>query len=189
MPSADDQELETLIRARYPIIYVLSWEEKRIEDALRTITANRGKRLFVWSVTQGLVNSPYATDERTRDPMAALDAVMASTDPAVFLFKDFHAFINDFAVTRRLRDLTLALKTSYKTLVMLSPTLKLPPELTLVEGQSAEQPVEPVGGQEYNQVSWRVKSSRVGDFDIVAETSDGSKASYRVKIKAKGIFD
>src|SRR6476469_8743766 len=108
VPSTDDQELETLIRARYPIIYVLSWEEKRVEDALRTITANRGKRLFVWTVTQGMVNSPSATDDRTRDPMAALDAVMASTDPAVFLLKDFHAFINDFSVTRRLRDLTIA---------------------------------------------------------------------------------
>lgn len=129
MPSADDQELETLIRARYPIIYVLSWEEKRVEDALRTITGNRGKRLFVWTVTQGLVSSPSATDDRTRDPLAALDAVMASTDPSVFLFKDFHAFINDVSVTRRLRDLTIALKTSYKTLVLLSPTLKLPAEL------------------------------------------------------------
>ena len=32
--SAVNKELETLIRARYPIIYVVSWEEKRVEDAL-----------------------------------------------------------------------------------------------------------------------------------------------------------
>ncbi len=129
MPSPVDQELETLIRARYSIIYVVSWEEKRVEDALRTIAAKRAKRLFVWTMTQGLVLSPSATDDRTREPRAALDAVMESNDPAIFLLKDFHASISDPEVTRRLRDLTFALKTSYKTLVILAPTLKLPPEL------------------------------------------------------------
>ncbi|MES4792450.1 MAG: ATPase, partial [Chloroflexota bacterium] len=58
MPSRVDQELETLIRARYPIIYIVSWEEKRVEDALRQISKERGKRIFVWTVTQGLVASP-----------------------------------------------------------------------------------------------------------------------------------
>ena len=76
MPSEVDQELETLIRARYPLIYVVSWEEKRVEDALRAIAPRRAKRMFVWTVTQGLVFSPTATDDRTREPLAALDAVI-----------------------------------------------------------------------------------------------------------------
>lgn len=129
MPSKDDLELETLIRARYPLIYVVSWEEKRVEEALRAICANRGKRMFVWTVTQGLVASPTARDKQTRLPMAALDFIEASNDPAVFVLKDFHAFISDTEIVRRLRDLTYSLKTSYKTVILLSPTLKLPPEL------------------------------------------------------------
>src|SRR5438132_14334977 len=91
VPTAVDQELETLIRARYPIIYVVSWEEKRVEDALRAITTARGKRMFVWTVTQGMVVSPTATDERTRLPLAALDFVLNSTDPAVCVLQDFQA--------------------------------------------------------------------------------------------------
>src|SRR3954463_9503340 len=108
MSSKVDQELETLIRARYPIIYVVSWEEKRVEEALRAISANRGKRMFVWTVTQGLVASPTARDKQTRLPMAALDFIDASTEPAVFVLKDFHAFISDVEIIRRLRDLTVA---------------------------------------------------------------------------------
>ena len=127
--SAVDTELETLIRARYPIIYVVSWEEKRVEDALRAITQARGKKMYQWTVTQGMVLNPANRDDATRDPLAALDFVMASRDQAVFLFKDFHPFLNDTALVRRLRDLTYALKTSYKTLILLSPVLKLPPEL------------------------------------------------------------
>ena len=127
--SAVDTELETLIRARYPIIYVVSWEEKRVEDALRSITQARNKKMYQWTVTQGMVQNPANRDEATRDPLAALDFVLQSRDQAVFLFKDFHPFLNDVSLIRRMRDLTYALKTSYKTLVLLSPLLKLPPEL------------------------------------------------------------
>lgn len=124
-----DTELETLIRARYPIIYVVSWEEKRVEEALRAITKARNKKMYQWTVTQGMVLNPLNRDEATRDPLAALDFVMESRDQAVFLLKDFHPFLSDTSLVRRLRDLTYALKTSYKTLVLLSPVLKLPPEL------------------------------------------------------------
>lgn len=129
MPTKVDHELETLIRARYPVIYIVSWEEQRVEAALRSICANRGKRMFVWTVTQGLVASPTAKDTQTRSPMAALDQIESSNDPAVYVLKDFHAFISDEEITRRLRDLTYSLKTSYKTLVILAPVLKLPSAL------------------------------------------------------------
>jgi len=130
VPSSDvDKELETLIRARYPLIYIVSWEEKRVEDALRNIAQNRGKKIFFWSITQGLVLNPNSRDNATRDPLAALDNVMDSREQALFVLKDYHAFISDVTVTRRLRDLTAALKTSYKTLIILAPTLKLPQEL------------------------------------------------------------
>ena len=129
MSSRTQAELETLIRARYPIIYVVSWEEQRVEDALRAIARERGKVLHVWTVTQGFATPPNQRDRATREPVAALDFVHTSPQKAIFLLKDFHAFIGDFTVVRRLRDLTLALKNSYKNLVILSPILKLPPEL------------------------------------------------------------
>src|SRR5947207_10701939 len=105
MPSKVDRELENLIRARYPLIYVVSWEEKRVEDALRNIARERGKKLSVWTVTQGFSSGSNQRDNSTRDPLAALDYVINSADQALFLLKDFHAFIGDFNVTRRLRDL------------------------------------------------------------------------------------
>src|SRR5206468_2502646 len=119
-------ELETLIRARYPLIYVVSWEEKRVEDALRAIARERGKKLHVWTVTQGFATASGQRDNTTRDPLAALDFVMSSPDQALYLLKDFHAFIGDFNVTRRLRDLTPLLKNSIKNLLILAPLLKLP---------------------------------------------------------------
>lgn len=122
--SAVDVELETLIRARYPIIYVVSWEERRVEETLREICQRRGKKMLLWTYTTGM-----AGNVANRDPLAALDYIMGAPDQSVFVLKDFHPFITDVAVTRRLRDLVYVLKTSYKTLVVLSPLLKLPPEL------------------------------------------------------------
>lgn len=128
MPDASrspvDVELETLIRARYPIIYVVSWEERRVEETLREICQRRGKKMLLWTYTTGM-----AGNVASRDPLAALDYIMGAPDQSVFVLKDFHPFIADVAVTRRLRDLVYALKTSYKTLIILSPLLKLPPEL------------------------------------------------------------
>jgi ATP-dependent 26S proteasome regulatory subunit len=119
-----EAELETLIRARYPIIYIVSWEERRVEETLRDICQRRGKKIVTWTITTGLNGNTAA-----REPVTALDQVLGSPDQSVFVLKDFHPFITDVAVTRRLRDLVYALKTSYKTLIILSPLLKLPPEL------------------------------------------------------------
>jgi hypothetical protein len=76
------EELEVLIRARYPVIYVVSWEEERVERCLREIAQKRDKNLYVWTVTQGIVKSgvePQQTKAgggNTADPLAALDAVI-----------------------------------------------------------------------------------------------------------------
>ncbi|MFQ6132483.1 MAG: AAA family ATPase [Armatimonadota bacterium] len=130
MPKDQSQEIETLIRARYPIVYVVSWEEERVEACLRAVAQRRQKRLFQWAITTGLVeDGARGHDRQTTDPMNALEEVLASTDSAIFLLKDFHPFLKEHAVVRKLRDLTDALKRSYKTLVLLSPVLELPTEL------------------------------------------------------------
>jgi SpoVK/Ycf46/Vps4 family AAA+-type ATPase len=129
VPSKVDIELETLIRARYPIVYVVSWEEERVEEALTSIARERGRRLHVWTATKGFVKPGGQRDSATLDPLTALDYVANSQDQAIFVLKDFHPYINEWRITRGLRDLTPALKNSFKNLLLLSPILKLPPEL------------------------------------------------------------
>ncbi len=133
------EELDVLIRARYAIIYVVSWEEDRVERYLREIAERRKKNLFVWTVTQGITKSG-AEPQRARsgagstaDPLAALDAVIQHVEPAIYLFKDFHRFSCDdrcnIAVIRRLRDLAHQLRDTYKTLVIVAPSLRIAPDL------------------------------------------------------------
>ena len=48
-------EIETLIRARYPILYVITSEELRVQDVVVEIARKRQKKVFEWSYSTGLV--------------------------------------------------------------------------------------------------------------------------------------
>ncbi len=134
------QELEVLIRARYPIIYLISWEEERVEQYLSQIAQKRKKKLYLWSFTQGIVKrgaDPQRVktgSNNTADPLTALDTVLEQVEPAIYLFKDLHPFMEDqrcnLAIIRRLRDVAHHLRDSYKTIVVVAPMLKMAPELS-----------------------------------------------------------
>ena len=61
----------------------------------------------------------------------ALGEVVDQKDAAIYIFKDLHPSLgkNNFAIIRKLRDIAHCLKSSHKTLVLLSPFLNLAPEL------------------------------------------------------------
>lgn len=131
------EEIETLVRARYPILYVITNEETRVEAVLIEIAARRQKKVFEWTCSSGLVpagssiQSQRSRNSATKDPAAALDLVIDQVEPAIFLFKDFHPFLtrNNVAIIRRLKDIALHLKNSFKTIVLISPVMEVPPEL------------------------------------------------------------
>ncbi|HYG69508.1 MAG TPA: AAA family ATPase, partial [Anaeromyxobacteraceae bacterium] len=56
-------------------------------------------------------------------------AVEKLAEPSLVVLKDFHPFLADPAVVRGLRDLAHSLKSTFTTVVILSPTLAIPAEL------------------------------------------------------------
>jgi hypothetical protein len=130
-------EIETLIRARYPLLYVISSEEMRVQNAVVEIAKKRQKKVFEWSYSTGVVpagtsiQSHKSRNAATKDPLLALDQVIEQVEPAIFIFKDFHPFLtrNNFAVVRKLKEIALHLKNSFKTIVLVSPMLEIPAEL------------------------------------------------------------
>ncbi len=129
MPNKQEAELEVLVRARYPLIYLVSWEETRVQAMLERLGAKQSKKVFTWTVTQGICDSAKARDSSVKEPQAVLDYVAKSGQPGLFVLKDFHSFMKDPRIVRALRDLVQDLKTSYKTLILLSPVLEIPVEL------------------------------------------------------------
>ena len=131
------EELDCLIRARYPLIYIHSTEERRASAIVLESGLALGKRVFEWTCTSGLVPAGTSLDSHrqrnpaTRDPLAALDLVLEQVEGGLFVFKDMHAFLTrqNTHVLRRLKDASIHLRNSHKTLVLLCPVLEVPPEI------------------------------------------------------------
>jgi hypothetical protein len=126
------QEIDTLVRARYPLLWLVTWEEQRIDAILEGIAASHGKTLLTWTITKGLRRTGgarTAAPEGAREPAEALAAIEKLSDPSLVVLKDFHPYLSDPAVVRGMRDLAHALKSTYTTVIVLSPTLAIPPEL------------------------------------------------------------
>lgn len=132
-----EQEIEILIRARYPILYIVSCEETRVVDIVNRIADRRQKKVFEWSYSTGIlptgtsIQSQKNRNASTRDPLVALEQVIDQVEPAIFIFKDFHPFLtkSNFAVVRRLKEIALYLKNSYKTIILVSAATEIPAEL------------------------------------------------------------
>jgi SpoVK/Ycf46/Vps4 family AAA+-type ATPase len=123
-------EIEDLIKARYSLIWISSPEETRVEESLKRLCVEREMRLEVWSITEGFKTIANGQGTRdVKDPMKAIDHVLRSEGRALFVLRDFHPFLKEPAVVRRLRDAATELRKTKKSLCVLSPTTKIPPEL------------------------------------------------------------
>lgn len=131
-------EIDTLIRARYPILYLLTHEEARVEALLVGLARKQNKPLFIWTVTSGLKEYQDAKESDQlgalqiggySSPIEILNHIQSINAAAIFLLKDFHPYLEDPHVVRRMRDVANDLKNTYKTLILVSPKLNLPMEL------------------------------------------------------------
>lgn len=129
------EELSILIQAQYPLIYLLTSEEERAEQAIAAIAQEKPqRRLFIWTVTHGIVEFGHprsVNQHNTVSPEAAVQWVMHQREPGIYLFKDLHAFIDSAAVTRSLRDAIASFKGTLKTIILMSPEAaqRIPVEL------------------------------------------------------------
>ena len=126
-------DLDTLIRARYPLIYLVSHEEQRLDATLHEVAQTHGKSLLHWTVTRGLKRVGGARamtiSDQSREPVEALAAVGKLTEPSLVVLKDFHPYLESPPVVRALRELAQDLKSTYTTVILLAPVLQIPVEL------------------------------------------------------------
>lgn len=128
------REIEVLIRAKYPILYIVSWEERRVEKAVQEVAQKLKRELHTWSVTQGMQPpirraSGPAKPSSLPGELEALAQIHESAEFTLFVLKDFHPYMKDTRVIRLLRDLASRLRGKSQTLVLVSPQMNLPVEL------------------------------------------------------------
>ncbi|MBD2390227.1 MULTISPECIES: AAA family ATPase [Aphanizomenon] len=128
------EELNILIQAQYPLIYLVTSEEERAEQSIFKVSQEikPQRRVYVWTVTHGIVEYGQprnTTQHNTVSPEAAIDWIIRQKEPSIFILKDLHPFIDAPATNRSLRDAIASFKGMQKNIILMSPVQQVPIEL------------------------------------------------------------
>lgn len=143
MDSTETKYIADLFKARFPFLYIASWEENRVIETLSDIVTNvdlihTKRKIYVWSQTNGFIS--YEKSEfvqSTEQAMEALDYIEKNNEPAIFILKDFNVCFGikgcniDYAIVRKCRDLVCSLKEKSipQNVVILASSIVLPESL------------------------------------------------------------
>ena len=120
--------LRSRVLSRYTMLFLRTWEEERWESELSEMSLEIERGLVAWSATTG-PQPPIGDDPDVSDIGTFLADVVSYPPDHLFLLKDFHPYLDDPAVVRRLRDLVPVLTAENKTLLFLGPVCEVPIEL------------------------------------------------------------
>ena len=133
-------QINDMLKAYYPVIYVTSFEYTKTIQQLRSIIRDTSLNynVYQWSLVNGLISYPITDSskitkiENKEDPNEVLHFIESCTindNLEVYILEDFHEYIEEREVKVRLRKLAEKLRYFHKHIIIISPLLKLPIEL------------------------------------------------------------
>lgn len=127
-----EQELDVYLRARFTLVVLVTPEEERALQAVKAV-CERGKRVcLTWDMADGfqaLTPGGSGPPPVARDPLSALEQVDKTDGDGVYVLKDFHECWANAQIKRKLRGVAQRLKFTKKSILVTTPTTKLPEEL------------------------------------------------------------
>ncbi len=126
--------------AGFPALYLQSSEDIRSQREIKMAAEKLGRKLFIWTLGKGLVlDGPkpklIPNTAMPSDLTKALEEDVP--EESIVILRLLHHFLDDPSMQAALLDMIPSFKDKAKMLIVLTPVLKLPPELekefTLVE--------------------------------------------------------
>ena len=127
-----NNELTLLLKARYPIIFINTIEEDRVEYVIRKhVKTNLNRSVYSWDFVDGYTNNPNNEGFAKRNPLQALELIerLTAETPAIFLLKDFNRFLTDISISRKVKNIGRILKLQPKTIIIIGSDSNIPKEL------------------------------------------------------------
>ncbi|MEM7400462.1 MAG: AAA family ATPase [Pseudomonadota bacterium] len=125
-------DLKVLIKSKTPIIVIETHEEERVTELFTQLVLEFPRQLYQWAVTEGLrridVNDMPA-QAFNKEPLEALKHIRSGSTSGIYLFMDFHPYIEDPFNIRTIKEIALQYEEKPNTLVFISHNLKVPAEL------------------------------------------------------------
>ena len=125
-----EADLNLTLRARYPLIYIPSAEEERVESVIANVAKSLGRSIFIWDFVDGYQSNPTDTGLGKRNPLQALEFVDKIPKGAVFVMRDFDRFLDDVAIARKLKNLARKLKSEAQNIIVLASQINIPDNLS-----------------------------------------------------------
>jgi SpoVK/Ycf46/Vps4 family AAA+-type ATPase len=125
-------DLALLIRARYSLIYIPTIEEERVEKSIEQVAKQLENRpVYIWDFVDGYQGNPNDRGFGKRNPLQALEFIdkLSPNEPGIFILRDYHRFLEDVSVARKLRNLGRKFKAEPKNLIILAPQISIPNDL------------------------------------------------------------
>jgi ATP-dependent 26S proteasome regulatory subunit len=136
------KDLSGLLKARFPFVYIPTWEEERAIATIFSVVKNPDiiktvRKVYIWTQTDGFIDDKGKGVVSTTDPITAINFIRSANDDAVFILKDFHVYFGvknrpiDYGVVRKLRDIVPILKGGKykKNVIFISPKLLIPNDM------------------------------------------------------------
>jgi ATP-dependent 26S proteasome regulatory subunit len=121
--------LRERIQCHFPVLFLNTHEEDRWESELADLALDMERGLVIWTATDGAAPPLDSQTGDHHNPGDFLHQITAYPRDHVFLLKDFHPFLKDPFVVRRLRDVIPKLNEQNKTILLMGPDSTVPIEL------------------------------------------------------------
>lgn len=126
-----EDEFTLLLKAKSPLIFIVSVEEERVEYIIRRLMEYYFQRLvYTWDFVNGFGDASLLQSTR-RNPFEALVKIQTnfSNIPSVFILKDYSTFFSDVAVIREFKNAYNRIRNQPQTILLLSNQNSLPDSL------------------------------------------------------------
>lgn len=126
-----DQELDVFLRARFTLVIVVTLEEERALQIIKTVCEKSKRNGVGWDMADHFqsLTSPGSSVPSGRDPLSALEQIDKADGDTLYVLKDFHECWNNPQLKRKLRNVAQRLRFTKKSILITSPTSRLPDEL------------------------------------------------------------
>ena len=130
-------ELELMLAARFPLIYVVSAEEEPAEEELLNVAKSRKSQIYFWDFARGWSDNNADKGQ----PMGALTRIAKSPkdQPTIFVLKDLGCLIapgsnnqinpGQLPLVREIKNLAREMSRDRRCLVILSDQLTHIPQI------------------------------------------------------------
>lgn len=117
------------LNSGYPCIWVTTQEDRRAIAELK-LHAKGGFQWYAWDIASGFQTmNNESTAEVMEDPLEPLQRIEKLPEQSVIFLKDYHMFIKEVSIFRKMKNLVPVLESMDKHIVIISPVDKIPIEI------------------------------------------------------------